>query len=145
MLFVYSTNTIWLKSDLSLLSVLIYRVVEDSVETTCEWSYVPCNENGDFKTMKVLLNCFAYYEQFDWPNNVITRFIILLYIHDIRLFAWYPWQFPQISQRHISKGEQVGDVILIRLWDEWSKNLLVYVYCTEEFEDAKGIIRIHKS
>jgi hypothetical protein len=46
-------------------------------------SYIPFNENGDSDFMKVLLNCFACYEQSDWSKKVITVFIISLYIHDI--------------------------------------------------------------
>ena len=44
-------------------------------------SYVPANENFDFENMKMLLNCFACYEQSDWPKNI---FIISLITHDIR-------------------------------------------------------------
>jgi len=42
--------------------------------------YVSSDKNGDYETMKVLLNCFACYEQSDWLKNI---FIISLYIHDI--------------------------------------------------------------
>ena len=66
-------------------------------------------------------NRLAWYEQSDWPKNVITVFIISFIIHA------YSWQkvtrswpvmgFIQISHtsRHISKEEQVIDLILIRL------------------------------
>ena len=58
--------------------------VEIPLRVTCEWrSYIPFNENGDSYFMKVLLNCFACYEQSDWSKKVITVFIISLYIHDI--------------------------------------------------------------
>lgn len=30
---------------------------------------LPGTVNDDCKTMKVLLNCFACYEQFDWPKR----------------------------------------------------------------------------
>ena len=32
---------------------------ETPLQVTCEWPYVPSNGNGDWKTMKMLLNCFA--------------------------------------------------------------------------------------
>ena len=82
----YPWKYIWLKLDLSLPpSSLICKCVrseEKPLWATCKWPYVPSNENGDWETMKVLLNCFAYYEQSDWLKNVITIFIISLYIHD---------------------------------------------------------------
>jgi len=49
-------------------------------EVTCEWPYIPSNENGDCETMKMLLNSFACYEQSDWPKKVIIGFIISLYV-----------------------------------------------------------------
>ena len=45
---------------------------------------LPSNENGDYDTMKVLLHCFACYEQSDWSKKVSTIFIVSLYVHDIR-------------------------------------------------------------
>ena len=44
--------------------------------------YLPSNENGDCEIMIMLLNCFASYEQSDWPKKAITVFIITLNIHD---------------------------------------------------------------
>jgi hypothetical protein len=36
----------------------------------CEWSCVHSNENSDCETMKVVLNCFAFYEQSDWSKKI---------------------------------------------------------------------------
>jgi hypothetical protein len=35
-----------------------------------------CCDNGYYKTIQVLLNCFACYEKSDWSKKVITIFII---------------------------------------------------------------------
>ena len=44
--------------------------------------------NGDCETVKVLIICFAYYEQSDWSKKDTTVFIIPLY--DIRSLAYDP-------------------------------------------------------
>jgi hypothetical protein len=52
---------------------------ETPLAVTCEWHYIPANENGDCKNMEKLLNCFACYEQSYRPKHI---FILSLYIHD---------------------------------------------------------------
>jgi hypothetical protein len=71
-------------------------------------TYVPSYENSACKTMKVLLNCFAYYmiSNLLGRKNLITIFIISLYIHDIRSIACdQKWDFfKSPTLRHISSG-----------------------------------------
>lgn len=61
--------------------LLIYRGVGTPSRVPCQWSYVPVNENTDYKNMKMLLKYFACYEQSNWRKSV---FIIALYIHGTR-------------------------------------------------------------
>ena len=45
------------------------RSEEIPLRVTCKWPYVPSYENGTSETMKMFLNCFACYEQSDWPQK----------------------------------------------------------------------------
>jgi hypothetical protein len=64
-------------------------------------------------------------------NDHITIFIISLYIHDIRPIICDPyWGFPRyLTPRHVSKVEQVRDMILIRLLKLWHYSVH-WDYCT---------------
>ena len=79
--------------------------------------YLPSNETGDCEIMKMLLNCFASYEQSDWPKKAITVFIITLNIHDAmsltRDHYWGILKYP--IAWHIIKGEQVNNLMIIWL------------------------------
>ena len=63
------------------------------------------------------LSCFDCYNQSDLSKKVITILFISLDIHDIGSLACDPyWRFLRSPMpSHMSKGEQVRDVIIITL------------------------------
>ena len=93
------------------------RSDETPLRVTCEWPYVPSNEHGNCKNVETLLCYVPSYEQSDLPNKAINIFIISWYIHNIRSLAydlyWSVLRSPMLW--HISKGEHVRRLILIRL------------------------------
>ena len=96
LLFALTKTTIWLTSNLSFAPLYQYVIggpVGTPVWVTYEWPYVPSNQNGDCKIMKVLLNFFACYEQSDWSkcHN---------HIYHIIIYSWHP----HVTDNGVSSG-----------------------------------------
>ena len=50
-----------------------YELSEETpLRVTCKWPYVPVNEKGKYKNMKMLLNGLACYKESDWLKHVFT-------------------------------------------------------------------------
>ena len=65
------------------------RSEKTPLRVMCEWPmwpYVPTNENSDCKNMKMLLNCFACYEQSDLSKHIF----IIIYIFMTKWFTCDP-------------------------------------------------------
>ena len=82
--------------------MILSALEETPLQVRCEWPYVPSNESGDCKTMKVLLICFACYKQSDWPH-----------LHII-IYSWNK-VWPVMGFLRSPTLEKVRDVILMRL------------------------------
>ena len=78
---------------------------------TCEWTYVLVNENGDCKNMKMLLNCFACYNQSEYWKHI---YYIIIYSWHKVTHMWLVMEFPQISHTP-SYYERLRD-ICTRSW-----------------------------
>ena len=86
---------------------------------------IPSNKNGDFETMKVLLNSTVLHA----TSSLIGQKRPKLYLayQDIHVYSWHKpghshvtlrpvMGFPHMfNRRHVNGGEGVGDVILTRL------------------------------
>ena len=86
---------------------------------------IPSNKNGDFETMKVLLNSTVLHA----TSSLIGQKRPQLYLSYQDIYSWHKpghshvtwWRWPVMGfphmfhWRHINKGQQVGDVILTRL------------------------------
>ena len=83
---------------------------ETLLQVTCEWPYVSCNENG---FVRLKMDCFARYQQSDWPKGSKSYIIIALYIHDIRSLTW-----PVIGLRQIPHVATYGQLVNYLVWPD---------------------------
>ena len=94
---------------------------ETTKRVTCEWPHLPSTEIGAYENMKVLLkkllSMIRTIRLAEKCHNRIYHIIIHAYSWQKVTRSWPVMGFIQISHtsRHISKEEQVIDLILIRL------------------------------
>jgi hypothetical protein len=112
---------IWLKSDLSLAH--LYWFKETSLQATCEWPCVPSCENGNCETV-----LYATSNPIGKKNLYLScRYIFMT---QSQSHVTYIGVSSDLTREISVKGEQVGDVILIRLsLDIYS--LFIDTFCDE--------------
>ena len=97
------------------------RSEETSLRVTCEWPYVPANDNGiKVPGMLILI----------WLTETRIFVTYIKIIHDIRIVTcdllWAFWAFfRSLTSLHISKEKKVRDLIVITLLYYPS---LIYIY-----------------